>query len=91
MTESIILVVDDLMFAPKLENALKQLGYHPLFATNETDLTDALRHAPILVIVDLFSRGFDWEALLRLMKGEGKKKGGFKAPLSEVCPHRHCL
>ncbi len=73
MTESIILIVDDLMFAPKLESALNQLGYKPLFATNETDLTNALRQAPVLVIVDLFSRGFNWEALLRLMKGEGKK------------------
>jgi predicted metal-dependent hydrolase len=73
VTESIVLIVDDLMFAPKLEGALNQLGYQPLFATNETDLTDALRRAPVLVIVDLFSRGFDWEALLRLIKGEGKK------------------
>jgi CheY-like chemotaxis protein len=73
VAESIVLIVDDLMFAPKLENGLSRLGYQPLFATNETNLTDALRHAPVLVIVDLFSRGFDWEALLRLMKGEGKK------------------
>ena len=73
MAEAIVLLVDDLMFAPRLDGALKQLGYHSLFATNETDLTDALRHAPVLVIVDLFSRGFDWEMLLRFMKGEGKK------------------
>lgn len=61
------------MFAPKLEGALNRLGYQPLFATNETDLTDALRRAPVLVIIDLFSRSFNWEVLLRLMKGEGKK------------------
>jgi CheY-like chemotaxis protein len=73
VTESIVLIVDDLMFAPKLEGTLSRLGYQPLFATNETDLTDALRRAPALVIVDLFSRSFNWESLLRLMKGEGKK------------------
>jgi len=73
VAESIILIVDDLMFAPKLESALNRLNYQPLFAVNETDLTAALRQAPVLVIVDLFSRGFDWEALLRLMKGAGKK------------------
>ena len=73
MVESIVLIVDDLMFAPKLESTLNRLGYQPLVATNETALSDALRKAPVLVIVDLFSRGFDWQALLGGIKGADKK------------------
>lgn len=73
MTESIVLIVDDLLFAPRLQDALNRLDYQPIIATNETDLINALRQAPVLVIVDLFSRSFDWQALLHLMKGDGKK------------------
>lgn len=73
MRETIVLIVDDLMFLPRLEEGLRQLGYQPLVATNETDLSKALFTAPVLVIVDLFSRNFDWERLVRFVKGPGKK------------------
>lgn len=69
MSDTIVLIVDDLMFLPKLEDGLRHLGYQPLVAINETTLTRALFTAPVLVIVDLFSRSFDWEALVRLVKG----------------------
>ncbi|MBI1882317.1 MAG: DUF309 domain-containing protein [Chloroflexi bacterium] len=69
MSETIILIVDDLMFLPKLEDSLRHLGYQPLIATNETDLTRSLFTAPVLVIVDLFSRSLPWQALLRRIKG----------------------
>lgn len=73
MQETIVLIVDDLMFLPRLENGLRQLGYHPLVATNETDLSRALFTAPVMVIVDLFSQSFNWERLVRFVKGPGKK------------------
>jgi hypothetical protein len=69
MNETIVLIVDDLMFLPKLESSLRHLGYQPLVATNETDLTRSLFTAPVLVIVDLFSRSLPWEALVRRIKG----------------------
>jgi hypothetical protein len=69
LNPGIVLIVDDLMFLPKLEDGLRHLGYQPVVATNETSLTRALFTAPVLVIVDLFSRSFDWEALVRLVKG----------------------
>lgn len=73
MTESIVLIVDDLMFLPRLEHQLQQLGYRPLAATNESTLTQALFQSPVLVIVDLFSQTFDWVGLLALIK---KSKAG---------------
>jgi hypothetical protein len=68
MPESIILIVDDLMFLPRLEQGARHLGYTPLPATDEAQLTRALFQSPVLVIVDLFSRSFDWAALVALVK-----------------------
>lgn len=85
MTETVVLIVDDLMFLPKLEDNLKVLGYSPLAATTETDLSRALFTAPILVIVDLFSQGFNWERLVRLIKGPGRK--GAHVPVLGFGPH----
>src|SRR5512147_153845 len=73
LTETVVLIVDDLLFLPRLEAGLRHLGYHPLVATNETELSRALFTAPVLVIVDLFSQSFNWERLVRFVKGPGKK------------------
>ena len=85
MAEAIVLIVDDLMFLPRLENGLSRLGYQPLIATNEADLTHALNRAPVLVIVDLFGRGFDWPGLIRFIKGPGKKSQ--HVPILGFGPH----
>lgn len=68
MTDTIVLIVDDLMFLPKLENGLRHLGYQPIAATNEVDLTLALAKSPVLIIVDLFSQSYDWVTLIQLIK-----------------------
>lgn len=81
MSDTIILIVNDLMFLPKLENGLRNLGYQPIAATNETDLTVALSKSPVLTIVDLFSQSFDWVALVHLIK---ESKGG---PVLGFGPH----
>lgn len=83
--QTIILIVDDLMFSPKLESNLSQFGYRPLTVTNELELTRAIGTAPVLVIVDLFSRSLDWEALIRFMKGPAKK--GDHIPVLGFGPH----
>ncbi len=64
MPETIILIVDDLMFLPRLQNGLQQLGYQAVPAIDESQLTRALLNLPVLVLVDLFSRSFDWAALV---------------------------
>jgi CheY-like chemotaxis protein len=85
VAEAIVLIVDDLMFLPQLEGRLRQLGYQSLVATNDVDLTRALGTAPVLAIVDLFSQSFDWEALVRSIKGPGKKSNHL--PVLGFGPH----
>lgn len=83
MPETIVLIVDDLMFLPRLQNSLKQLGYKPVAATNDSRLTQALFKSPVLVIVDLFSQSFDWEQLIGVVK---KSKAG-PVPVLGFGPH----
>ncbi len=85
MAETIVLIVDDLIFLPKLEGNLRHLGYRPIAATNDADLSRALFTAPVLVIVDLFNQGFDWEPLVRMIKGPGKKAA--HVPVVGFGPH----
>lgn len=85
MNETIILIVDDLLFLPRLEAELRRLGYTPLTAANESELSRALFTAPVLVIVDLFSRSFNWERLVRFVKGPGKK--AVHVPVLGFGPH----
>ncbi len=85
MAETIILIIDDLMFLPRLEESLSDLGYRSIVATNHTDLSRALFTAPVLVIIDLFSQSFDWEQLIRLIKGPGKK--AVHVPVLGFGPH----
>ncbi len=73
MTHPIVLIIDDLMFGPRLEALVRQAGYDPLYATNETALSQTMVQAPLLCIVDLFASTFDWERLVRFVKGPGKK------------------
>ncbi|MCB0154103.1 MAG: DUF309 domain-containing protein [Anaerolineae bacterium] len=73
------------MFLPKLENSLRQLGYQPLVATDEVALNRAIGAAPVLVIVDLFSRGLAWESLIGFIKGPQKKAN--HVPVLGFGPH----
>jgi uncharacterized protein len=81
----IVLVVDDLMFLPRLVDNLQKLEYQPIVAVNEVELSRALYTAPVLIIVDLFSRSFEWEPLVRLVKGPGKKAA--HVPVLGFGPH----
>lgn len=83
--ETIILLVDDLLFLPRLEQELRHSGYQPVVATDELQLTRAIGAAPILAIVDLFSQSIDWEGLVRFLKGPQKK--GNHIPVLGFGPH----
>lgn len=85
MAGTVLLLVDDLMFGPRLENGLRGLGYRPLFATNETELTQGLMQAPVLAVVDLGSAVLPWEPLVDFIKGPGKK--GRHVPVLGFGPH----
>jgi hypothetical protein len=83
MSEVIVLIVDDLMFLPRLENGLRSLGYQSIAAANETELTQALFKSPVLALVDLFSQRLDWVKLVKLIK---KSKAG-PVPILGFGPH----
>jgi CheY-like chemotaxis protein len=83
MSDTIVLIVDDLMFLPRLDSTLRHLGYQTSTATNEATLTRALFKSPVLVIVDLFSQSIDWVALIQLIK---KSKAG-PVPVLGFGPH----
>ncbi len=83
ISETIVLIVDDLMFLPRLENGLRQIGYQPVVATNDSQLTKALFKSPVLIIVDLFSQSFNWEYLIGVVK---KSKAG-PVPVLGFGPH----
>lgn len=85
MTETVILIVDDLMFLPRLQNQLRALNYRPIQATNHAAVSRALFTAPVLVIIDLFGGNFEWEPLVRLIKGPGKKAA--HVPVLGFGPH----
>jgi len=86
MIQPIVLIVDDLMFGPRLEGLVRQAGYEPLFATDETALTKAMVQAPALCIVDLFANSFEWERLVRFVKGPAKKND--HVPILGFGPHQ---
>ncbi len=83
MPETIILIVDDLLFLPRLEQGLRHLGFIPLPATDDAQLTRALSQSPVLAIVDLFSQNFDWATLVALIK---RSKAG-PTPVLGFGPH----
>ncbi|MCB0208324.1 MAG: DUF309 domain-containing protein [Anaerolineae bacterium] len=81
--DSVVLIVDDLLFLPKLKNTLRHLGYNPIAATDDTQVTRALFQSPVLVIVDVSSQIVDWQHLIGLIK---KSKAG-PVPILGFGPH----
>lgn len=87
--EPIVLLVDDIMFATRLENLVRQAGFTPVFAVDESALTRAMMRAPVLAIVDVFSSGMKWEMLVRQIKGPGKKSN--HVPVLAFAPHTDAI
>lgn len=73
MQAPIILLVDDLLFGPHLENQVRHSGYVPITVNDEVSLNRSMVKAPVLVIVDLSATTFDWRRLVRSIRGPGKK------------------
>ena len=59
------------------------MGYQPVVATNDSQLTKALFKSPVLIIVDLFSQSIDWNYLVGVVK---KSKAG-PVPVLGFGPH----
>ncbi len=77
MDKPILLLINDMFFAVKISNDLRQLGYQPVAVRSAADLSLKLDASPRppLVLLDLMIRGLDWEAALRQVAAEGKLAG----------------
>lgn len=64
----VILLVDDLFFATRMEDVVRRLGGRPLSASSPEAFVQAMNAtAPVLALVDLNIAG-DWEAAIRRCK-----------------------
>lgn len=62
----VVVLVNDLMLAERLERGLAALGYQPVLATAvEEFITEVQGRAVALALVDTGIRGVDWEAAIR--------------------------
>ncbi len=59
---------DDLLFAPRVEMGLRANGYQPRFVTRISDLSEELKAAPVLILVNLGSRGVPWKRMVEVVK-----------------------
>lgn len=65
---SIVVLLPDLFFAPRLADLIRMHGGEPVIVETTTAFVDAVdAHDPVLAIVDLSASG-DWEGALRRLK-----------------------
>ena len=69
--QTIIAVVDDLMFQSKLEHGVRDLGYAFVAVDTEAGLRDAVSSDIALVVIDLHVRGIDWRAAVAIANEHG--------------------
>ena len=64
----VLVLEDDLLFASRVELALKAGGYHARFVTRLSDFDQALKAAPVLILANIGSRGVAWPRMVELTK-----------------------
>lgn len=82
---TVLLLISDLLFAVKLTNDLRRLGYEPR-TVKTTDLAAALEATPrpVLLLLDLMLRGQDWAMALQQVREQGLLDG---VPVVGFGPH----
>ena len=68
MSIKAVAVVKDLFFVARLKETARLVGTPLAFARTPEDLTAALAEAPDLVILDLTTNGWDYEAFFRALE-----------------------
>jgi CheY-like chemotaxis protein len=63
-----LVVEDNLLFASRVEAGLRAAGYEARFVTQISGLSQALKTAPVLVLVNIGSRDLPWPRLVALAK-----------------------
>ena len=69
----VLILVTDLMFQPRIADALRALGAEPRVIDSETALTAALADAPAAAVIDLHERSLDGLAAVRSASAAGAR------------------
>ena len=64
----VLVMEDDLLFAPRIETGLRANGFHTRYVTRIPELSEALKAAPVMILVDIGSRGIQWPRMVELAK-----------------------
>jgi CheY-like chemotaxis protein len=64
----VLVFEDDLFFTPRVEMALNAHGYRARFVTDVLDLTEALKAAPVLILVNIGAGRIPWPKMVALVK-----------------------
>jgi CheY-like chemotaxis protein len=73
MQPTILIVVPDLMFQPRIADAARGLGATVRIADSEAATESALSDAPAAVVVDLHAAGIDTVDVIRRASGAGAR------------------
>jgi DNA-binding NarL/FixJ family response regulator len=73
MSELAVIAAPDLMFQPRIEAAVKALGFETRVADDTVSARDALAGRPVLVVVDIHASTFDPSAVIRGARAVGAR------------------
>ena len=73
MDRSVVIVVSDLMFQPRIAAAAEALGLRARTTASAEDAREAIAAAPALAVVDLHERDADAIEIIRAAKSAGAK------------------
>ena len=68
MSGLVLVFDDDLLFAPRVEMVLNAHGYRARFVVDVLDLTEALKAAPVLILVNIGAGRIPWPQMVVLVK-----------------------
>jgi CheY-like chemotaxis protein len=80
----VLVLEDDLLFRSRIEMGLEANGYRARFVTTVTDLTEAVKAAPVLTLVNAGSDRLPWERMVELV---GQRRLQPQAPVVAYGPH----
>jgi predicted metal-dependent hydrolase/CheY-like chemotaxis protein len=62
----VLVLEDDLLFSPRIEMGLQASGYRARFVTQISELNEALKAAPVLILANIGARGLPWPKMVEL-------------------------
>jgi predicted metal-dependent hydrolase len=62
----VLVLEDDLFFASRVEAGLRSNGYRARFVTDITELSEALKAAPVLILANVGSQRVPWPRMIEL-------------------------